>query len=178
MKKAIIIMLLALLAVTAVFASSQLSVSISPYSYQSVRQIDNGKKHINSTYGMGGKAVYAFDFDNNFYVDAEVGALTFWAKDKDNCTDVFAVAKGGYTFDITDKFCINAEAGYGLNLMCYEKDCSASGVFDLEVGAEYAINNKLSVLASCEGMLGLSKKDDVHYNNWLINMYIGMGITF
>ena len=179
MKKAIIIMLLALVAVTTVFASSQLSVAVSPFSFQSVKEVDGDKGYVNSTYGLGGKAVYAVNFDNsNFYVDAEVGALTFWALKKTNYTDVFAVAKAGYSFDVTDKLSLNIEGGYGLDLQCYEDKCSAAGVFDLEAGAEIAVTDKVSVLASCEGMLSLSKKNDIHYNNWLVNTYIGMGYKF
>ena len=178
MKKMIIVLLLALVAVTAVFAGQKASLSVLPYSFQSVREVGT-ENYVNSTYGLGGKAKYInFKDGSPFYIAFEAGSVSFWAEEKSNFTTVYALAKAGYSYELKDYVSLYAEAGCGADLQIYDKNGSFTSIYAAELGAEFAATDKLCIAVSCEGLFAFAEKDNANYNNWTICPSVGVVYSF
>ncbi len=179
MKKALTVLALLLVLSTSVFANHRITVNFDPFTFQSFVQKDGDvKEKINSKYGIGGGIGYNWESDKGLILGADIKADTYFIEDQKNFTDVSFLAKVGYIAKVCDtvRFYANMEAG--LDIQTHNNETSAVLEFGPELGFEYKFNDNFDVFASCEGLFGFPKKDEIKYSEFRVTPAIGLGYSF
>ncbi len=179
MKKTLTFLMLLLVISTCVFASHRVTVSFDPFTFQSFIQKDGDvKEKVNSKYGIGGGVGYNWEFGKGFMLGADIKADTYMLEDQKNFTDVSFLAKAGYSCKMSEIFSLFTNMKLGLDLQAHNENTSAVLEFGPELGIDFKLNEHLDLFASCEGLFGFPKKDEIKYSEFRVTPTIGMGITF
>ena len=182
-----------------------LSLYFSPYGYRSVKstasleEISNWwcEEHpdhvfspetadplINSKYGIGGKGKFRYHFGSGFYASVDALAETYMLRDLMdgyNYTDVVFMPKAGFTANLGEKFALFAEAGFGVDLICFDEYCRVQWLLGMELGFAYRLNDHWSIETSGEAGWSWHGEPGRYYapaSAWMINTFIGATYKF
>ena len=180
MKKSVIMVLVALICVSAVFAAgNSVKASVVPYGLQISTSSASGAEAVKSRYGIGLEATYQRKLVKGLFVEGGIGWDTFLMKDgKPAFTNLLAFAGVGYKFDISDKFACSVNADVATDTLFYSGKVSETFTVKAGVNASYAINDKISVHVGCEGTFGFAKKDSTKFVNYRILPVLGASYEF
>ena len=181
MKKSIFCVLLVLLVAISVSAEEVqstaseegcgnhiLTLGISPWGWQHFHIDESGIDDKNSTYGLGGKIAYTYLFDSGFYVGAEAAYETYFIDHRDNFHDIMFLVDGGYNFELGEKLGLYAGLGGGLELECFDGECSAVGLVKGDLGLGYSLTEHWIVGAGCDFIFGFPTKSGTNYMGFQI----------
>lgn len=179
MKKTLSVLVLLFVLSTCLFASHRLTATFDPFSYQRfVQKEADAKNVVNSKYGIGGGIGYNWEFGKGFMLGADIKADTYMIEDQKNFTDISFLAQFGYIVNVSKTVGLYGNIKAGLDLQTHDKKTSAVVEFGPELGVDYKINEHFDIFASCEGLFGFPRKDDVKYSEFRVSPTIGMGYTF
>lgn len=150
MKKAIIFVLICIVALCCVYAEKvNIVVQVTPYSLQNVAATSG---RYTSTYGFGAKAGFRYTVWNNLTAGFDADLTSYRYKELESAYDVIGLrAVAGYVYDFTKKFYAEVELGLGAD---YRKIASAAMMYfgiDGYLGCgfkfkeEFAINGGVDV---------------------------------
>ena len=145
-----------------------LTLGISPWGWQHFHIDESGIDDKNSTYGLGRKLAYTYLFDSGFYVGAEAAYETYFIDHRDNFHDIMLFVDGGYNFELGEKLGLYVGLGGGLEVECYEDECSWVGLAKANLGLGYALTEHFILGAGCDFILSFSDKDSVNYMGFQI----------
>ena len=155
-----------------------LTLGISPWGWQHFHIDKSGIDDKNSTYGLGGKIAYTYLFNNGFYVGAEAAYETYFIDHKDNFHDIMFFVDGGYNFALTENLGLYVGLGGGIELECYESECSAVGLVKGDLGLGYSLTEHWILGVGCDLIVGFPTKSDVNYRGFQIISYITASYKF
>ena len=180
MKKTIVLVLVALICVSAVFASKDsIRVSVVPYGFQISTSSESGVDAVKSRYGIGLNAAWQHQLPNNFVAETGLAWNTFLMPDsKPAFTNILAFVGVGYTYAFNDKFACTALVDLATDTLIYNSKVSENFTLVAGLDASYAITDSLKVLLGCKGTFGFAKKDAVKYVNYRILPELGVGYNF
>lgn len=180
MKKSIILVLVALICVSAVFAAdNSVKVSAVPYGLQISSSSAEGQASVYSRYGFGLEAAYQHKLTGGLYAEAGLAWHTFlMPEDKPAFTNVLAFAGVGYKYAFNDKIACSVSADVGTDTLIYNGKVSETVTLVAGLDASYALNDSLEILLGCKGSFGFSKKDSVNYVNYRVLPVVGVSYNF
>ena len=155
-----------------------LTLGLSPWGWQHFHIDESGIDDKNSTYGLGGKLAYTYLFDSGFYVGAEAAYETYFIDHKDNFHDIMFFVDGGYNFSLSEKLGLYAGLGGGMELECYDCECSSAGIFKADLGMGYSISEHFILGAGCDFVLGVPVKNSEDYLGFQIVPCITVSYRF
>lgn len=180
MKKSIILVLVALICVSAVFAAdNSVKVSAVPVGFQISTSSAEGVDSVKSRYGLGLEAAYQRYLVKGLFVEGGLAWHTFLMKDdKPAFTNILAFAGVGYKCAFADKWACSASLDIGTDTLIYDGNVSETFTLVTGLDASYALNEGLELLLGCKGSFGFAKKDSVKYVNYRILPVLGVSINF
>ena len=180
MKKSVIMVLVALVCLSAVFAAdNSVKVSAVPYGLQISTSSAAGSEPVKSRYGFGLEASYQRKLTGGLFAEAGVAWHTFLMPDsKPAFTNILAFAGVGYKYGINDKFACSASVDVGTDTLIYNKKASETITLAVGLEASYAITDKISVHIGCEGSFGFAKSGATKYVNYRVLPVLGAGYEF
>ena len=180
MKKSVILVLVALLCVSAVFAAgNSVKLSVVPYGLQISTSSASGQDPVKSRYGFGAQAIYQRDLIGGLYAEAGLAWDTFLMPDnKPAFTNLLAFAGAGYKFDFSDKLSGDVHVDVGSDTLFYKAKVSESFTIKCGLDLNYAVSEKISISIGCEGVFGFSKKSATNYVNYRVIPTLGVGYEF
>ena len=140
-----------------------ITLGLSPWGWQHFYCDESGVDDKNSTFGLGGKIAYTYLFDCGFYVGAEAAYETYCIDHEENFHNVMFLADVGYNFAIGEKQAIYAGVGGGLELECFDGDCSSVGIFKADLGYGYSMSEHFVFGAGCDFIFGFPSKSSTDY---------------
>lgn len=180
MKKSVILVLVALLCVSAVFAAdNSVKFSVVPYGMQISTSSAAGQDAVYSRYGIGLETSYQRKLVKGLFFEGGIGWNTFLMKDgRPKFTNLLAFAGLGYKFDITDRFACTVSADFGTDTLFYSGKVSETFTVKAGVNASYAVSDSVSIHIGCEGTFGFSQKKSTNFVNYRILPTLGVGYEF
>ena len=180
MKKTIVLVLVALICVSAVFASKDsIRVSVVPHGFQISTTSVQGQDAVKSRYGIGLNAAWQHQLPNNFVAETGLAWNTFFMPDsKPAFTNILAFVGVGYKCSFNDKLSCTALVDVATDTLIYNKKVSENITLVAGLDVSYAINDSLKILLGCKGTFGFAKKDAVKYVNYRILPELGVSYNF
>lgn len=180
MKKSIILVLVALICLSAVFAAdNSVKVSAVPVGFQISTSSADGAAAVKSRYGLGLEAAYQRTLVKGLYAEAGLAWHTFLMKDnKPAFTNLLVFAGMGYKYAFNDKWAGSASLDLGADTLFYNGKVSETFTLVTGLDASYAVKDNLEVLFGLKGSFGFAKKDSVKYVNYRILPVLGVSVNF
>ena len=169
MKKVVIALLIALFASSAVFASTALTLSASPYALE-LGTSSNTETTMLSEYGLSASAGFAYGFESGANVETELIVNTSFLKDVSNLTEVGLLAKVG------DGSSWYGNAICGVNLQAFDPTYSPVFTFGAEGGYKMNIADGIKADFSLKMLLAYPKSSTVGYGYY--NFIPAVGIEY
>lgn len=180
MKKSVIMVLVALICVSAVFAAdNSVKVSAVPFGFQISTSSADGVDAVKSRYGIGLEAAYQRKLAGGLFAEAGLAWDTFLMPDsKPAFTHLLAFAGMGYKCRFAENWACSLNVDLGADTLFYNGKVSET--FTVATGLEgyYVLNEGLEILLGCKGSFGFSKKDSVKYVNYRILPVMGVSFNF
>jgi hypothetical protein len=179
MKKSIVLVLVALICISAVFASgNSIKASVVPYGLQITTSSAAGQDSVNSKYGFGLNVAYQYQY-KHLIVEAGFAWDTFLMPDnKPALTSILAFAGIGCKYAFNDKFACSASVDVGTDTLIYNSKVSENITVIASLDASYALNDTFEVLIGCKGTFGFAKKNSVNYVNYRVLPMLGVNFNF
>ena len=180
MKKSVIMVLVALLCLSAAFAAdNSVKASVIPYGFQISTSSAEGQDAAYSRYGIGFEATYQRKLSKGFFAEAGLGWDTFLMRDgKPAFTNLLAFAGVGYKLNLSDKLACSVNADIATDTLFYNGKVSETVTLKSGLNASLAITDSISIHIGCEGTFGFAKKDAVNYVNYRILPLMGASFEF
>ena len=180
MKKSIVLILVALICVSAVFATdNSVKVSAVPFGFQISTSSAEGVDSVRSRYGIGLEADYQRYLVKGLFAEAGLAWDTFLMPDsKPAFTHLLAFAGMGYKCRFAENWACSLNVDLGADTLFYNGKVSETFTVVTGLEGSYAINEGLEVLLGCKGSFGFSKKDSVKYVNYRILPVMGVSFIF
>lgn len=180
MKKALILVSVALLCIFAVSASDNtVRVSFVPYGFQISTSSVDGQEPVNSRYGIGLEAVYQRTLYKGLFAQAGLGWNTFLLPDdRPSFTNILAFGGLGYRADLSSKWSCSVNVGAGSDTIIYKKTVSETFTLLAGLDVAYAVNDNTSISVGCNGSFGFANKDSANYMNYRILPNLGVNFGF
>lgn len=180
MKKSVVLVLVALICVSAVFAAdNSVKVSAVPVGFQISTSSAEGVDAVKSRYGLGLEAAYQRYLVKGLFVEGGVAWHTFLMKDnKPAFTNLLFFAGMGYKCEFADKWACSASLDLGADTLFYNSKVSETFTLVTGLDASYAVSENIEVLLGLKGSFGFAKKDSVKYVNYRILPVLGASINF
>lgn len=180
MKKMFVVLLLALLCSSAVFAAGNaITASVVPYGFQISTSSADGQEPVKSTYGIGAEVLYSRFLTDRVFVKAGISQDTFLLPEgREAFTHVLASAGAGYVFTLSGPWSLDVGAGIGTDTLIYMGKVSETVTVLTGLGVNYALKDNLSLRLGCEGSFGFAKKDSTNYVNYRILPKLGVSFGF
>ena len=178
MKKALVLLLVALLCMGAVFAQDNAyKVSAVPYALQVSTSSASGNDAVFSQYGFGVEGVYQRTLGRGVFVEAGLGYDGFFMPDdRPIFGNLLMFAGAGYSIEANEKWAFNFHLDAGVDFLFYKGKMSDTVTVKTGLGAQYHINESLNFHYGIEGTFGFSEKDETKYVNY--RMYPILGISY
>ncbi len=180
MKKALILVLVALIGITTVFAAENtVKASVVPYGVQITTSSAAGQTPVYSRYGLGLEATYQRRLVKGLFAEGGLGWNIFFMNDgKPVFSNILAFAGVGYSFDINNQFSCSVSADVAADTLIFNKKASENIALKAGVDVSYSINDSIRVHLGCEGTFDFGKKDATNYVNYRILPVIGASYNF
>jgi len=180
LKKSVVMVLVALICISAVFAAdNSVKVSAVPYALQISTTSEKGVDSVNSRYGFGLEAAYQRKLTGGLFAEAGVAWHTFLMPDsKPAFTNILAFAGVGYKFEFAKKFACSVSADVGTDTLIYNSKVSENITLLAGFDASYAINDSIEILLGCRSSFGFAKKDSTKFVNYRIIPVLGVNFEF
>ncbi len=180
MKKSLILVLVAFVCLSAVYASGNaVKVSVVPYGWQITTSSADNENPFSSKYGIGLEASYQLGIEKGFYAEMGLGWNTFIMKDdRPAFTNILAFAGLGYRYDFNDKLSCSANAGVGTDTLIYISKASETVTLRSALDVSYAISDSLELSLGCRGTFGFAKDESANYVNYRILPVLGISYKF
>lgn len=180
MKKSVVMVLVALICLSAVFAgNNSVKVSAVPYALQISTSSEAGVDAVNSRYGFGLEAAYQRKITGGLFAEAGVAWHSFLMPDsKPLFTNILAFAGVGYKFEFTNKLSCSASIDVGADTLLYNSKVSETVTLVAGFDAAYAINDSIGILLGCRSSFGFAKKDSAKFVNYRIIPVLGASFEF
>lgn len=180
MKKTVLSVLLVALCLSAVFASGNIvKASVVPYGLQIATSSVSDQKPIKSGYGFGAQVSYQRDLFGDFFAEAGLTWGTFlMPEDRPAFSNILIFAGMGYKTDFTEELSGGLHLDVGTDTLIYKSAAAETITVKLGLDLDYALNEKLSLAAGCDGVFGFSKKTETNYVNYRVIPTIGVSYEF
>ena len=180
MKKALILVLVALIGITTVFAAENtVKASVVPYGVQITTSSAAGQTPVHSRYGFGLEATYQRKLVKGLFAEGGLGWNIFFMYDgKPNFTNILAFAGVGYRFDINNQVSCSVNADVAADTLIFNKKASENIALKAGVEVLFIHNENISIHLGCEGTFDFGKKDTTSYVNYRILPVIGASYNF
>ena len=171
-RKLVILLVLLVAVLSCTYAESpEITVRISPYSFQYVK---TDSRDFSSSYGFGAEAGYRYYITGNLSVGADAGYLYYRYGNEDYSYHVFSLMlTAGYTMRLGDKWSLTADLGAGIQKRMIGR---TSGLFfgmDLYAGAGYAVSQDARLTGGLDCGLSFQKGS----TDFSADVMLGMAIN-
>ena len=180
MKKSVIMVLVALICLSAAFAAdNSIKASVIPQGFQISTSSAEGVDSVKSRYGFGLEAAYQRKLAGGLFAEAGVAWHTFLMPDsKPAFSNILAFAGLGYKYAFNDKLACSAIVDVGTDTLFYNGKVSETVTVKTGLNASIAITDGVSIHIGCEGTFGFAQKDAVNYVNYRILPLMGASFEF